>query len=151
MVKPLLYSVFPGFFYSFVPDFGELSKKLAEVWKQLPEKDKLVSRLYHRHIFHCSVLPKCVILLCCCCCSVVQLCLTLASPRTVAHQALLSMGFPREGYWSGLPFPSPGDVSHPGIAPSSPALAGGFFTPEHMEARYTIPRAQISLLPHSLA
>lgn len=45
MVKPLLYSVFLGFFYSFVPDFGELSKKLAEVWKQLPEKDKLVSRL----------------------------------------------------------------------------------------------------------
>lgn len=34
-----------------MPDFGELSKKLAEVWKQLPEKDKLVSTLSYKHIF----------------------------------------------------------------------------------------------------
>ena len=42
-------------------------------------------------------------------------------PRTVAHQAPLSMGFPRQGYWSGLPFPSPGDLPDPGIEPVSPA------------------------------
>ena len=42
-------------------------------------------------------------------------------PRTVAHQAPLSMGFPRQGYWSGLPFPSPGDLPNPGIEPVSPA------------------------------
>ena len=53
-----------------------------------------------------------------------------ATPRTVAHHAPLSMGFPRQEYWSGLPFPSPGDLPDPGIEPSSPALAGRFFTIE---------------------
>ena len=38
------------------------------------------------------------------------------------------MGFSRQAYWSGLPFPTPGDLPHPGIAPTSPASAGGFFT-----------------------
>jgi len=38
------------------------------------------------------------------------------------------MGFPREEYWSGLPFPSPGDLPNPGIKPWSPALTGGFFS-----------------------
>ena len=50
---------------------------------------------------------------------------------TVAHQAPLSMGFPRQEYWSGLPCPPPGDLPNPGIEPKhpvSPALAGGFFT-----------------------
>ena len=43
-------------------------------------------------------------------------------PWTVAHQAPLSMEFSREEYWSGLPFPSPGDRPYPGIKPGSPAL-----------------------------
>ena len=47
---------------------------------------------------------------------------TLATPWTIAHQASLSMGFPRQEYWSGLPFPSPGELPHPGIKPRSPAL-----------------------------
>ena len=54
-----------------------------------------------------------------------------ASPRTVAHQAPLSMEFSSQDYLSGLPFPSPGDLPDPGIEPTalvSPALAGGFFT-----------------------
>ena len=54
-----------------------------------------------------------------------------ATPRNVAHQAPLSMGFPRQEYWSGLPFPSPGDLPNPEIEPTSlepPALAVGFFT-----------------------
>ena len=38
------------------------------------------------------------------------------------------MGFPRQEHWSGLLFPSPGDLPDPGIEPASPALAGGFFT-----------------------
>ena len=53
------------------------------------------------------------------------------TPWTVAHQAPLSVGFPRQEYWSGLPFPSPGDLPNPGIEPRSPAspvLAGRFFT-----------------------
>ena len=43
-------------------------------------------------------------------------------PWTVAYQAPLSMGFSRQEYWSGLPFPSPGDLPHPGIKLSSPTL-----------------------------
>ena len=46
----------------------------------------------------------------------------LAAPWTVACQAPLSMGLPRQGYSSGLPFPSPRDLSDPGIKPTSPAL-----------------------------
>ena len=54
-----------------------------------------------------------------------------ATPWTVAHRALLSMEFSRQEYWSGVPFPSPGDLPDPGIEPTSlasPALAGRFFT-----------------------
>ena len=55
--------------------------------------------------------------------SVAQLCLTLCGPMDcVARQALLCMGFSRQEYWSGLPFPSPGDLSNPGIKPTSPTL-----------------------------
>ena len=53
------------------------------------------------------------------------------TPWTVACQALLSMQFARQEYWSGLPFPSPGDLLDPGIKLASlvsPALADGFFT-----------------------
>ena len=53
-----------------------------------------------------------------------------ATPWTVARQAPLSMGFFQQEYWNGLPFPSPGDLSDPGIeplSPVSPALAGGVF------------------------
>ena len=56
-----------------------------------------------------------------------------ATAWTVALQASLSMGFPRQEYWSGLPFPPPVDLPNPGIEPSSlvcPALAGGSFTTE---------------------
>ena len=56
---------------------------------------------------------------------VTQSCLTLDTPWTVAHQAPLSMGFPRQEYWSGLPFPSPGDLPDPGIKARSPALQAG--------------------------
>ena len=64
------------------------------------------------------------------CCLIAKLCLTLWTAWTVAHQALLSMGFPRQKYWSGLPFPSPRDLPDPGIETASPALAGRFFTAE---------------------
>ena len=46
---------------------------------------------------------------------------------TVACQSPLSIGFSRQGYWSGLPFPPPGDLPYPGIKPVSPAFAGRFF------------------------
>ena len=54
---------------------------------------------------------------------VTQSCPTcFVTPWTVACQALLPMGFSRQEYWSGLPFPSPGDLPNPGIEPRSPAL-----------------------------
>ena len=55
------------------------------------------------------------------------------TPWTVTHQAPLSMGFPRQEYWSGLTFPSPGDLHDPGIRPEFPTLAGRFFTAESPE------------------
>ena len=53
---------------------------------------------------------------------VTQLCLTFATQWTVARQAPLSIEFSRQKYWSGLPFPSPGDLPDPGIEPGYPAL-----------------------------
>jgi len=52
------------------------------------------------------------------------------TPWTVACQAPWSKGFPRQESWSGLPFPSPGNLPDPGIKLMSPALAGRFFTNE---------------------
>ena len=53
-----------------------------------------------------------------------------ATPWTIAYQAPPSMGFSRQGYWSGLPFPSPGDLPNPGIKPRSPALQADALTSE---------------------
>ena len=66
-----------------------------------------------------------------CLCVCWQVSDSFAIPRTVAPQAPLSMGFSRQEYWSGLQFPSPGDLLHSGIETAffaSPALAGRFFT-----------------------
>ena len=52
------------------------------------------------------------------------------TPWTVAHLSPLSLRFPRQEYWSGLPCPPPGDLPDPGIKPAASALAGGFFTTE---------------------
>ena len=53
-----------------------------------------------------------------------------ATPWTVAHQAPPSMGFSRQEYWSGLPFPSPGNLPDPGIKPGSPELQEDSLTTE---------------------
>ena len=76
----------------------------------------------------------------------VQLCAqsrpTLCNPPwTIAHQAPLSVKFSRQEYWSGLPFPSPGDLPNPEIelaSSVSPALAGGFLTTEPPGTNETI-------------
>jgi len=68
--------------------------------------------------------------LCACMLSKLQLCRLFATLWTVASQAALSMGFSRQEYWSGLPWPSPRDIPNPGTEPMSltfPILAGGFF------------------------
>ena len=62
------------------------------------------------------------------CCLIAKLCPTLSTAWTIAHQASLSIGFPRQKYWSGLPFLSPRGLPDPGIETASPALAGRFFT-----------------------
>ena len=59
------------------------------------------------------------------CCQVVSS--YFSTPWTIVHQGPLSMRFPRQEYWTGLPFPSPGDLPKPGMEPE---LAGGFFTTE---------------------
>ena len=87
-----------------------------------------------------------------CCCLVVKSCLTLfVIPWTVALQVPLSMGFLRQEYCSGLPFPSPGNLSYPGIEPTSPALPGGFFITETpgkptMEYHSVIKKNEIMLI-----
>ena len=53
-----------------------------------------------------------------------------ATPWTLAYEALWSMEFSRQEYWSGLPFPSPGDLSNPGIKPGSPALQADTWSSE---------------------
>ena len=55
---------------------------------------------------------------------------SFATPWTVASQAPLSMGFSKQEYWSGVPYPSPGELPDPGIELVPSALAGGFFTAE---------------------
>ena len=60
------------------------------------------------------------------------------TPWTVAHQAPLFMGFPRQEYWRGVPCPPPGDISDPGIKPASPAssaLQVGSFPLNHQGSR----------------
>ena len=73
--------------------------------------------------------------MCVCVCVCVYVCSVLSDSVTawtsVAHLASLSMGFLGQEYWSGLPFPTPGDLLDPGIEPkgfASPALSAGFFT-----------------------
>ena len=86
----------------------------------------------------CSTWDLCSMCLCVCVCVCVCVCaqtlscvLLFAIPWTVVHQSPPSMEFSRQEYWSGLPFPTPGDPPDPGIEPASlisPALAGGSFT-----------------------
>ena len=77
-------------------------------------------------------------------CSVAKSGLTLSDPMVYTCQALLCMGFPRQEYWSRLPFLSPGDPPDPGIKPTFPALAGGFFTTAACEKPTQLPGGSYS-------
>ena len=57
---------------------------------------------------------------------------SFASPWPVAHQAPLSIGFPKQEYWSGLPFPSPGDLTDPEIKPTPPDWQGDSLPLSHL-------------------
>ena len=82
--------------------------------------------------------PPSVPSVCCCCADIPHACILsrvqlFVTSWTVARQAPLSMDFPRQDYWSGLPFPHPRDLPNPRIepaSPASPALAGRFLTTE---------------------
>ena len=78
--------------------------------------------------------------------SCVQLFVT---PWTVAHQAPLSMGFSRQEYWSGLPFPSPGNLPDPGIKPGSPALQADSLPFEPSGKTYTNTHTHIYTHTHT--
>ena len=67
---------------------------------------------------------------------VAQLCLTLETPLTVARQAPLSMGFPRQEHWNGLPFSSPGNLPNTGLKLGSPALQADSFLTKLREIPY---------------
>jgi len=69
-------------------------------------------------------------------CLVSKSCLTLATSWTVALQAPLSMGFPRQEYWSGLPSPFPGDPPDPGIEPESSAWQVDSLLLSHLESLF---------------
>ena len=71
-----------------------------------------------------------------------------ATPWTVAYQASPSMGFSRQEYWNGLPFPSPGDLLDPGIEPRSLSLEAGALTskpPDHRKSK-RVPEKHLFLL-----
>ena len=74
-----------------------------------------------------------------------------ATPWTVAYQAPPSMGFPRQECWSGLPFPSSGDLPNPGIEPGSPALQAGSL-PAELQGKPNIKGAKslVSLVSHCM-
>ena len=78
-------------------------------------------------------------------CSVAQLFSALCSSMDCIPPPL-SVGFPRQKYWSGLPFLPSGDLPDPGIAPASPALVGGFFTTESF---YSLGSHQLDVCKHS--
>ena len=71
-----------------------------------------------------------------------------ATLRTVAHQAPRSMGFSRQEYWSGLPFPPPGDLPNPGIEPRSPAFQAEALTsePPGMDVQMQMHQSRVLLL-----
>ena len=62
---------------------------------------------------------------------VTRSCLTLVTPQTIGQQAPLSRGFPTQEYWSGLPFPSPGDLPNARTEPVSSALRAGSLQLSH--------------------
>ena len=102
---------------SYSPDSLSLDNFITFIWvtQMFISNPDPVSKLQYAHMFSRSVMSD------------------STKPWTVAHQAPLSMGFSRQEYWSGLPYPPPGDLLKPGIKlvfPAYSALAGGFLTTE---------------------
>ena len=73
---------------------------------------------------------------------------SFATPWTVAHQAPLSVGSPRQEYWSGWPFPSPGSLPKPGIEPTSPVLQADSLPLSHQRRPHCFVPVPLSLSTH---
>ena len=102
---------------------GVIKNQKTQVWGRMRRNPKSGALLWEYKMV--QLLWK---MICMHVCSVVS---NSATPWTAAHQAPLSVGLSRQDYWSGLTFPTPGDLSDPGIKPTSfasPALANGFST-----------------------
>ena len=100
------------------------SKFFLGAGREQPQTSFLLHDVLHWLDSHqiSEALQLCVcVCVCVCMCESVSHVQLFATPRTVAHQASLSMEFSRQEYWSGLPFPSPEDLPSPGIEPWSPA------------------------------
>ena len=115
-----------------VPRRGiERKSSALQVNSQPLDQGLLVVSYKAKHTFCCLVRHFPTLRNVCVCMCVLSRARLFATPWTVARQAPLSVGFSRQEYWNGLPFPSPGNLPDPGIksvSPSSPALAGRFFT-----------------------
>ena len=90
-----------------------------------------------------------------CMCSVDKLCPTLCDPMDCSPSGSFVRDFPRQEYWSELPFPSPGDLLNPGTEPmflASPVLAGGFFTtaPPRKPYAKSLSNKKIKILPFQI-
>ena len=95
--------------------------------KVIPRDHRLKIAKLITTLFLCMIMKLCILLPIVKLLSRVRL---FATPWTVAYQDSLSMGFSRQEYWSGLPFPSPGDLPDPGIEPRSPTLEADTLTSE---------------------
>ena len=91
----------------------------SESWEAYGRNDFSEPRLLHLPMHRILNLGYLLLLL------ATQICLTLCNPWTIACQTPRSMGFSREEYWTGLPFPSPGDLPDAGTEPRSPTLQAG--------------------------
>ena len=105
-------------------------KKKGGVWlKRTMKRHSKNVRLHKRTLKFCTraKTPAYTSKFPCACMHSHSIALTLCAPRTTAHQAPLVVEFLRQ-YWSGLPFPAPGDLFNPGVKPTPPASAGRLFT-----------------------
>ena len=92
-----------------------------------------------------------LVLFTCVCVKLLSRVQLFATPWTVVHQVPLSMGFSRQEYWSGLPFPSPGDLPNPGIKPVSPALQADALSSEPPGKLHSLVQMQTNIFYSQIA
>ena len=121
LVMPLVASIVVNFFFFSKERQGALYRYSSYVtmWYYLYDL---------KQILNLSLLLFVAVLFCC---LVAKSCLILYYPMDCSLPAPLSVAFPRQERWNGLPFPSPGNLPNPGNESVSPLLLGGYFSAEH--------------------